>query len=85
MGFQSPLSFKTVIELNISDGALIKFTDFFEIMKKYRKRNLSDGKHGPTENLQEWIARTFSLDYDFYFLILSSFLDRSISGIKFPF
>ena len=65
MGFQSPLSFKTVIELKISDGTLINVTDFSEIMKKYRKGNISDGKLGPTENLQEWIARTFSLDYNF--------------------
>jgi len=65
MGFQSPLSFKTVIELKISDGTLIEVTDFSEIMKKYRKQKVSDGKHSTTENLQEWIARTFSLDYDF--------------------
>jgi len=65
MGFQSPLSFNTVIELKISDGALIKVTDFSEMMEKYRKLNKSDGKLEPTENLQEWIARTFSLDYDF--------------------
>jgi len=50
MGFQSPISFKTVIELK---------------MKKYRNRNVSDGKLVRTENIQEWIARTFSLDYDF--------------------
>ncbi len=65
MGFQSPLSFESVIELNFSDGTLIKVTDFSEIMKKYRKLNATDGKLGPTENIQEWIARTFSLDYDF--------------------
>ncbi|MHA1242097.1 MAG: hypothetical protein ACTSQU_15155 [Promethearchaeota archaeon] len=65
MGFQSPISFKSVIELKFSDGTLIKVTNFSEIMKKYRKRNATDGKLGPTENLQEWIARTFSLDYDF--------------------
>ncbi|MHA1320354.1 MAG: hypothetical protein ACTSQ1_11175 [Promethearchaeota archaeon] len=65
MGFQSPISFKTVIELKISDGTLIKATDFSEIMKKYRKLSATDGKLGPKENIQEWIARTFSLDYDF--------------------
>jgi len=64
MGFQSPISFEKVIELKIRDGILTKETDFSEIMKKYRKLNISDGKR-PTENLQEWIARTFSLDYDF--------------------
>ncbi len=65
MGFQSPISFETVIELKISDGTLIKVTDFSEIMKKYRKLSATDGKLGPKENIQEWIARTFSLDYDF--------------------
>ncbi len=65
MGFQSPISFKSVIELEISAGTLIKVTDFSEIMKKYRKLSATDGKLGPTENIQEWIARTFSLDYDF--------------------
>ena len=65
MGFQSPLSFKKVIELILLDGTMTKFTDFSEIMEKYRKNNVSDGKLEPTENLQGWIARTFSLDYDF--------------------
>jgi hypothetical protein len=65
MGFQSPISFKTVIELEISDGSLIKVNNFSKIMKKYRTRNISDGKYGYNENIQEWIARTFSLDYDF--------------------
>jgi len=68
MGFQSPLSFKKVIELIVSDGNVTKFTDFSEIMETYRKNNISDGKLGPTENIeniQGWIARTFSLDYDF--------------------
>ncbi len=65
MGFQSPLSFNTVIELKISDGALIKVNNFSEMMEKYRKLNISDGKLEHGENPQEWIARTFSLDYDF--------------------
>ncbi|MHA1375776.1 MAG: hypothetical protein ACTSR7_15950 [Promethearchaeota archaeon] len=65
MGFQSPISFNTVIELMISDGALIKVTDFSDMMKKYRKLNVSDGKLEQTENIEEWVARTFSLDYDF--------------------
>ena len=65
MGFQSPISFETVIELKISNGTLIKVTDFSEIMKKYRKLSSTDGKLGPRENIQEWVARTFSLDYDF--------------------
>ena len=65
MGFQSPISFEKVIELKISDGNLIEVTDFSEIMKKYRNRKVSDGKLVRTENIQEWIARTFSLDYDF--------------------
>ena len=65
MGFQSPISFETVIELKISDGTLINVTDFSEIMKDYRKLNISDGKLERSENLHGWIDRTFSLDYDF--------------------
>jgi hypothetical protein len=65
MGFQSPISFETVFELEFRKGELISTLDLSKKMKEYRNLNISDGKLGPTENLQEWIARTFSLDYDF--------------------
>ena len=64
MGFQSPLSFETVIELEFLNGKLLLVNDLSEKMKKYRKKNFSDGKIPPTRDIQAWIARTFSLDYD---------------------
>jgi hypothetical protein len=65
MGFQSPLSFETVIELVFQEGKLLSANNFSEKMKKYRKKNISDGKRKPNRDFQAWIARTFSLDYDF--------------------
>ena len=65
MGFQSPISFETVIELEFSDGNLLTVNNLSETMKEYRRKNISDGKIKPTQDVQAWIARTFSLDYDF--------------------
>lgn len=65
MGFQSPISFETVIELTINEGKLLSASDLSNAMKKYRKRKVSDGKLELSGDIQTWIARTFSLDYDF--------------------
>ena len=64
MGFQSPLSFETVIELEFGEGNLLSVRDLSEKMKAYRKRDIFDGKIIRSHDLQAWIARTFSLDYD---------------------
>jgi len=65
MGFQSPISFETVIELEFEEGSLLKVRNLSKIMKKWRDKDKSDGKLKPTHDPQSWIARTFSLDYDF--------------------
>ncbi|MFX0075092.1 MAG: hypothetical protein ACFE96_06600 [Candidatus Hermodarchaeota archaeon] len=65
MGFQSPISFKTVIELTFNKGKLEASCDLSKSMKNFRKQKLSDGKLEPSGDIQAWIARTFSLDYDF--------------------
>ena len=65
MGFQSPISFETVIELEFREGDLLSVTDLSEKMKEYRKRDISDGKISRSHDPISWIARTFSLDYDF--------------------
>jgi hypothetical protein len=65
MGFQSPLSFETVIKLKFSEGKLTSTLDLSKEMKNFRKKNISDGKLEPSDDIQAWIARTFSLDYDF--------------------
>jgi hypothetical protein len=65
MGFQSPVSFETVIELKFNMGKLESTLDLSKLMKEFRKQKLSDGKLEPSGDIQAWIARTFSLDYDF--------------------
>lgn len=65
MGFQSPLSFETVFELEFRKGELISTLDLSKQMKEYREQNITDGKLGPYDDPKAWIARTFSLDYDF--------------------
>ena len=65
MGFQSPLSFEKVIELEFEDGNLLNVRDLTKKMKEWRDKDISDGKLKPTYDPQAWIARTFSLDYDF--------------------
>jgi len=65
MGFQSPISFEKVIELEFKEGNLLNVKDLSNKMKNWREKDISDGKLKPTQNVQAWIARTFSLDYDF--------------------
>jgi hypothetical protein len=65
MGFQSPLSFETVIELDFKGGKLLRVKDLSKKMKHFREKDISDEKLKPTRDPQKWIARTFSLDYDF--------------------
>ena len=64
MGFQSPLSFEMVFELEFKEGKLINQKELSNAMKKYRKKGISDGKLKPQDDLMKWIDRTFSLDYD---------------------
>ena len=64
MGFQSPLSFETVIELEFNEGILINQKNLSNLTKKYRAKGISDGKLKPQDDLMKWIERTFSLDYD---------------------
>ncbi|MHA2289552.1 MAG: hypothetical protein ACXABG_12270 [Promethearchaeota archaeon] len=65
MGFQSPISFETVIELTFRNGKLESVSDLSKLMSDYRKQKISDGKLDASDDIQAWIARTFSLDYDF--------------------
>jgi hypothetical protein len=64
MGFQSPISFEKVIELEFNEGILVKDKDLSSVMKEYREKGYSDGKLKPRDDLMKWIDRTFSLDYD---------------------
>ena len=64
MGFQSPIAFETVIELEFNEGILTNQKDLSNKMRHYRKKGISDGKLKPQDDLMKWISRTFSLDYD---------------------
>lgn len=65
MGFQSPISFEKVIELTFKRGKLETTSELSKMMENFRKQKLSDGKLEASGDIQAWISRTFSLDYDF--------------------
>jgi hypothetical protein len=65
MGFQSPLSFEIVLELEFKEGKLINQENVSDLIKEYRENDLTDGKLGPQDDdYMKWIERTFSLDYE---------------------
>ena len=66
MGFQSPESFKKVIELHIDNGNLTKTVDLSSTMKKIRTRDpLKDAfpLSNSEDEVRDWIEDRFSLDY----------------------
>ena len=67
MGFQSPESFRTVIELEVKDGDIISETDLSQAMAERR----SSGRSKPAQpdsmdddDVMGWIEDRFSQDYD---------------------
>ncbi|MCK5390176.1 MAG: hypothetical protein KAJ36_06785 [Candidatus Thorarchaeota archaeon] len=66
MGFQSPESFKTVIDIEVSDGNIIKITDVSARMEERRKHGLEKPSSPPTyedKDVGDWIKDRFSQDY----------------------
>lgn len=66
MGFQSPEAFRTVIEIQVSDGDILEVKDLSDEMEGRRKRgpmkpNRPDSLDDP--DLGEWVKDRFSLDY----------------------
>ncbi|MDO5566151.1 MAG: hypothetical protein Q4G59_05795 [Planctomycetia bacterium] len=59
MGFQSPMSFKTVIELEFEQGKLRKETDRSEQAERYRNSE----KPSRNENMVQWIDECFDLGF----------------------
>jgi len=65
MGFQSPWSFKEVIELVFSDGICIDVYDLSEAAAKRRAQRLPVAPDGSSrEDVSEWIRKTFDLSYE---------------------
>ncbi len=66
MGFQSPESFKIVIEIEVNDGEIIKITDMSARMEERRKHGLEKPSSPPThedKDVGDWIKDRFSQDY----------------------
>jgi hypothetical protein len=67
MGFQSPESYRTVIELELKDGDIIKETDLSHAMAERR----ASGRDKPAQpqsmdddDVRDWIEDRFSQDYE---------------------
>jgi len=66
MGFQSPESFKKVIEIEVKDGDIIKVTDISDRMEERRKQGLAKSSRPPSiedDDIENWIKDRFSQDY----------------------
>ena len=67
MGFQRPMTFKIVIEIDIKNGEIISLKDLSKEMEEQRKEDLYKGaqpQSNSKKDIEEWVKQTFSLDYD---------------------
>jgi hypothetical protein len=68
MGFQRPIAFRTVIEFHVKNGDITLQLDLSKKMEEYRKQDSTKGAQpgsNSSEDIENWIKQTFSLDYDF--------------------
>ncbi|MFX1365022.1 MAG: hypothetical protein ACFFCE_02745 [Promethearchaeota archaeon] len=66
MGFQRPMAFKTVLEIEIRNGKIISLRDLSKMMEEQRKKDLYKGaqpQSNSKKDIEEWVKQTFSLDY----------------------
>jgi len=67
MGFQRPMAFKTVVEIEIKNGEIISIKDLSIQMEEHRKKDLYKGaqpQSNSKKDIEKWVKQTFSLDYD---------------------
>ncbi|MFW9889158.1 MAG: hypothetical protein ACFFER_13315 [Candidatus Thorarchaeota archaeon] len=67
MGFQRPMAFRTVLELQIQDGDILATNDLSAKMEELRSRDhTKDAQPDSREHddVMSWIENAFSLDYD---------------------
>ncbi|MHA2424331.1 MAG: hypothetical protein ACXAEF_06055 [Candidatus Thorarchaeota archaeon] len=68
MGYQRPMAFRIVLELQIEDGDIIAINDLSSKMEELRITNSGRGARPDTQDkdeILEWIDQAFSLDYGF--------------------
>ena len=67
MGYQRPLAFRTVLEVQVQDGDIITVSDLSEKMEELRQKGRDKGARPESRSdvdVSKWIEDTFSLDYD---------------------
>jgi hypothetical protein len=67
MGFQRPIAFKIVVEIEMKNGEIISIKDLSKQMEDKRKKDQYKGAQphsNSKKDIEKWIEKTFSLDYD---------------------
>ena len=67
MGFQRPMAFRTVLEIQVQDGDIVSVSDLSERMEELRQQDRDRGAQPDSRSdadVASWIDDTFSLDYD---------------------
>jgi hypothetical protein len=67
MGFQRPITYRTVYELTFENGYLIKTLNKSEEMKRKRLEDSQKGtrpKSNEKDDIKEWVIDSFSLSYE---------------------
>ena len=64
MGFQSPLSYKLVIELKFENGLFVSETDLSEKIQSQREKTRDLTEEEKLRNLPKWIDKQFDLSYN---------------------
>jgi len=67
MGFQRPMAYETVVEIHIKNGNIVILKDLSKHMAKKREKNVNKGARPQSESkedIENWIEKMFSLDYD---------------------
>ncbi|MHA2034891.1 MAG: hypothetical protein ACW98X_00570 [Promethearchaeota archaeon] len=68
MGFQRPLAFQTIVEINLKEGNVISVKDLSKKLERLRNEDpYKDAQPNSRshKDTRDWIERAFSLDYDF--------------------
>jgi hypothetical protein len=67
MGYQRPSSYRTVLEIEVRDGAILEVKDLSEKMEERRRLGQQKPSSPETDertDIESWVADRFSLDYD---------------------
>ncbi len=66
MGFQRPMAFGTVVEIQVENGNITEIRDLSKKMEEERQINIYKGaqpRSNSNKDIEDWIKNTFSLEY----------------------